>query len=444
METPTSAPNRRDRRGRGMRGPGGPPPRDRRHARAADPARALRRAGARHRHRASTSAGRTGSAWSSTPSRTRRRSPTTGTPARCRCRRWCAGTGATPTRLVRVPPADRAPLRDPRRPRGDGAHRRGRAGGRAARHRRRGGRPPLPGPPTITTRAGPGRTSATSPLRRRSVQRQHRVTVSGRPPPRRRPTGAVGWTTVDQYRACGSEHRGPSPRSAPTSTRCSATSSCRPRRGRRPCTVPPHWSAPAEHHACRRSRDAPSAVVGQRSRRRAIGSGRHRRRAATVAVTGADDATSSPERIARDCLAAQQRGQRDPGDALRRDDDVLAPSGGEDRPRSPPGCSPGPRPRPGWDHRVRAARRRRREAEQQVGRRGRRLGGQAVGRRAAGAELVVGVPHSGGDPAAGGRTWSGELVAARQLLGEVESARPRGRAPARRAARARRSGPERP
>ena len=36
-----------------------------------------------------------------------------------------------------VPPADRAPLRDPRRPGGDGADRRGRAGRRAARHRRR-------------------------------------------------------------------------------------------------------------------------------------------------------------------------------------------------------------------------------------------------------------------------------------------------------------------
>ena len=54
------------------------------------------------------------------------------------------GTGPTATRLVLFRRPDRAPLRDPGRPRGDGAHGPRRAGGRAARDRRRGGRPPLP------------------------------------------------------------------------------------------------------------------------------------------------------------------------------------------------------------------------------------------------------------------------------------------------------------
>ena len=89
----------RDRRGRGMRGPAVAPARARA-ARAAAPAASASTTSCSASSPRSTSAGRTGSAWWSTPSRTPRRSPTTGPRAPCRCRRWCAAPAATPTRLV--------------------------------------------------------------------------------------------------------------------------------------------------------------------------------------------------------------------------------------------------------------------------------------------------------------------------------------------------------
>ncbi len=142
-------PRRRDRRGRGMRGPGvlplepGVPVRP-------DAGRTVRLAGPRHRRPTSTSAGRTGSGCWSTPSRTRPRSRTTGTPRRSRCRRWCAARKGAPTRLVLF----RRPIEHRAETRSDlealvltvvveqVAELLG--------HRRRAGRPPLPPPRRLT------------------------------------------------------------------------------------------------------------------------------------------------------------------------------------------------------------------------------------------------------------------------------------------------------
>ena len=132
----------RDRRGRGMRGPAiapslpGPPG-------AAHPRRAVRRAG-RSRScrdidtRWQDRLGLVEYAVEDTP-----QLPDDWSGETVPLSSLVRGSGATPTRLVLFRRPIEHRCETPRRPRGDGAHRRGRAGRRAARHRRRGRRPAL-------------------------------------------------------------------------------------------------------------------------------------------------------------------------------------------------------------------------------------------------------------------------------------------------------------
>ena len=89
------------------------------------------------------------------------------------------GTGGEPDPAGAVPPADRAALRHPRRPVRDGAHGARRAGLRAPRPPARGGRPPLRRRRRLSRSAQPGPDRGSLLAQRQRGQRHGRQPAAG-------------------------------------------------------------------------------------------------------------------------------------------------------------------------------------------------------------------------------------------------------------------------